>query len=336
MKSPWHLSLLFSWLVAATAAAQSQPIRLWPGAAPDDPPGIPAEVAETSPADPATRTRPVTRITNVTVPTITVYSPDPVHDTGAAVVVCPGGAYHHLAIDKEGTEICQWLNAIGVTGVLLKYRVPQREGFPRWRLPLQDAQRAFGILRRRAKEFGIDPHRIGIIGFSAGANLAAVLSNNHEQRIYPRVDEADDQSCRPDFAMVIYPGWLSDAGRGSRGVAPELPVSADRTPPTFLVQAEDDHANVENSLNYYFALQANHVPAEMHLYPRGGHGYGLRQHGDRVSTWPDRAAAWLQDTGILAPAGSSANGYLGSRCSVPTANSSPRNTKPATWCSQRG
>jgi acetyl esterase/lipase len=298
----WSQVLLLALLVPSLRAAQAEPIRLWPGAAPDDPPGIPAETAETSPADPATRIRPVTRVTNVTVPTITIYTPDPVVDTGAAVVVCPGGAYRHLAIDKEGTEICQWLNSLGVTGVLLKYRVPQREGFPRWRLPLQDAQRAIGILRQRAGEFGIDPGRIGIIGFSAGANLAAVLSNNHEQRIHPRVDEADDQSCRPDFALIIYPGWLSDGGRGARGVPPELPVAAGRTPPTFIVQSEDDHANVENALNYYFALQTAGVPAEMHLYPTGGHGYGARQQGHRVNSWPARAAEWMEDAGILAPA----------------------------------
>lgn len=306
MKSVAYPVVFLVSLASLAAAAEPQSIRLWPGSAPDDPPGIPAESAETSPADPATRTRPVTRVTNVTVPTITVFSPDPAIDTGAAIVVCPGGAYHHLAIDKEGTEICHWLNAIGVTGVLLKYRVPQREGFPRWRLPLQDAQRALGLLRERSAGFGIDPHRVGIIGFSAGANLAAVLSNNWEQRLYPRVDAADDQSCRPDLAMIVYPGWLSSGGRGSRGIAPELPVAAGRTPPTFLIQAEDDHANVENSLNYYFALQENHVPAEMHLYPRGGHGYGLRRHGLRVSSWTDRAADWLQDTGFLAPVAAAA------------------------------
>jgi acetyl esterase/lipase len=283
----------------AAVASQSEPIRLWPGVAPDEPEGIPAEVSTTSPADAATRTLPVTRVTNVTVPTVTIYSPDPAIDTGAAVVVCPGGAYRHLAIDKEGSEICAWLNSIGVTGVLLKYRVPQREGFPRYHQPLQDAQRAMGILRTRAGEFGIDPARIGIIGFSAGANLAAVLSNNHEARIYPRVDDADDRSCRPDFAMVIYPGWLNSGGRGSRGVAQELPVSVERTPPTFLVQTEDDNANVENALNYYFALQAVGVSAEMHLYATGGHGYGARDQGNRVNRWPDRAAEWLGDAGFL-------------------------------------
>jgi len=290
-------------LPAGPAAAEPrEPIRLWPGVAPDDPPGIPPEIAETSAADPATRTRPVTRVTNVTVPTITVYPPDPVLDTGAAVVVAPGGAYHHLAIDKEGTEICRWLNSLGVTGVLLAYRVPEREGFPRYHLPLQDAQRAFGILRQRAPELGIDPDRIGIIGFSAGANLAAVLSNNHEERLYPRIDEADDRSCRPDFALLLYPGWLRSGDRSTHGVAPELRVARERTPPTFLVQTEDDHANVENALEYYLALRIAGVPAEMHLYARGGHGYGLRPHGQPVDTWPERAAEWLRSEGILAPA----------------------------------
>jgi acetyl esterase/lipase len=288
---------LLSCFVVTGALAQSEPIRLWPGVAPEDPAGIPAEVAETSPADPAARILPVTRITNVTVPTITIYSPDPALDTGAAVIVCPGGGYARLAMDKEGTEICAWLNSIGVTGVLLKYRVPEREGFPRHYLPTQDSQRAMGILRRRAGEFGIDPHRIGIIGFSAGAHMAAVLSNNHDKRFYDRIDEADDQNCRPDFAMVIYPGYLR---AGEHGVAEELAVEKDKTPPTFIVQTQDDYANVENSVNYYSALQANDVPTEMHLYATGGHGYGLREMGNRVNTWPDRAAEWLQDMGFLA------------------------------------
>lgn len=290
--------LLLLCAVASAAVAASAPIRLFPGAAPDDPTGIPAEVAETSAADPATRTRAVTRITNVTVPTITVYSPDPVLDTGAAVIVCPGGGYARLAMDKEGSEICAWLNSIGVTGVVLKYRVPEREGFQRHELPLQDAQRAMGILRSRAEQFGIDPERIGIMGFSAGAHLAAVLSNNFAERTYPRIDAADDLSCRPAFAMVIYPGYLR---AGDHGISPEVAPTANETCPTFIVQTEDDYADVRNSLAYYFALQANDVPAEMHLYPVGGHGYGMRQQGNRVASWPARATEWLTDIGVLGP-----------------------------------
>ena len=292
--------LLSLFVIAGSFAfAGSEPIRLWPGAAPDDPSNIPAEIAETSPADPANRTRPVTRVTNVTVPTITVYSPDPVLDTGATVIVCPGGGYARLAMDKEGSEICAWLNSIGVTGVVLKYRVPEREGFQRHELPLQDAQRAMGILRRRAVEFGIDPDRIGIMGFSAGAHLAAVLSNNHDERAYPHVDAADDFSCQPAFAMVIYPGYLRS---GEYGVSAELSVAKDKTPPTFIVQTQDDFANVENSINYFMALHAQDIPTELHIYPTGGHGYGRRQKGHRVSTWTERAADWLQDAGFLEPA----------------------------------
>ena len=240
----------------------------------------------------------MTRITNVTVPTMTVYSPDPVLDTGAAVIVCPGGGYARLAMDKEGSEICAWLNSLGITGVVLKYRVPEREGFQRHELPLQDAQRAMGLLRSRAAEFGIDPDRIGIMGFSAGAHLAAVLSNNFNARTYPPVDATGALSCRPAFAMVIYPGYLR---RGDHDVAPENTPTTGETCPTLIVQTEDDSADVRNALAYYFALQAADVPAEMHLYPVGGHGYGLRRMGNRVASWPDRAAEWLADGGFLAP-----------------------------------
>lgn len=289
--------LLF--VTSLLTAAPQAPVRLWPGAAPDDPAGWPAETAATSAADPATRTRAVTRVTNVTVPTLQVFSPDPVTDTGAAALVCPGGGYHHLAIDKEGTEICAWLNSLGVTGILLKYRVPEREGFQRHELPLQDAQRAMGLVRAQATELGIDPARLGVIGFSAGAHLGAVLSNHDDTRTYARIDDADDLSSRPAFALVIYPGYLR---AGEHGVAPELTVAAGKTPPTFIVQTQDDHAHIENALAYFGALQAAGVPAEMHLYATGGHGYGLRQKGQRVSSWPDRAAEWLDDIGMLEPA----------------------------------
>ncbi len=293
------LPLLLLTASLATAAPHD-PIRLWPGTAPDDPAGLPAEIAETSAADPASRIRAVTRVSNVTVPTLQVFSPSPELDTGAAALVCPGGGYARLAIDKEGVEICEWLNSIGVTGILLKYRVPERDGFQRHELPLQDAQRAMGLVRQRATELGIDPDRIGIIGFSAGAHLGAVLSNNYAERSYPRVDAADDLPCRPAFAMVIYPGYLR---AGDHGVAPELSIAADKTPPTFIVQTQDDHAHVENAINYFMALQAAGVSAEMHIYPTGGHGYGLRRIEHRVSDWPARASEWLADRGFIPPAG---------------------------------
>jgi acetyl esterase/lipase len=239
----------------------------------------------------------VIRIGNVTDPRITLYPAAPDKNTGAAAVVFPGGGYRILALDLEGTEICEWLNSIGVNAILLKYRVPEAEGIPRYQAPLQDAQRAIGLVRLHAKEWNLDPQRIGVLGFSAGGNLAAVLSNNYEKRGYELVDAADNESCRPDFAILIYPAYLT-AQPGGEELASELHVSA-KTPPTFLVQAEDDPVHVENSLFYYLALKRAKVPAEMHLYSKGGHGYGLRRSELNVTTWPARAEEWLRLLGTL-------------------------------------
>jgi acetyl esterase/lipase len=197
-----------------------------------------------------------------------------------------------LAYNKERTEVAEWLNSIGVAGIVLKYRVPARKGRERHEAPLQDAQRALGMVRQRASEWMINPDRIGILGFSAGGHVAATLSNQYEKRSYPRVDEADDLSCRPSFALLIYPAYLVDR-KGENTLAPELNVTP-RTPPTFLVQTEDDGVRVECSLFYYLALKNAKVPAEMHLYPAGGHGYGLRPSAHTVSTWPQRAEEWLR------------------------------------------
>ena len=236
------------------------------------------------------------RITNVTQPTLTVFRPPADKDTGTAVVICPGGGYNILAFNKEGTDVAEWLNSIGVTGVVLKYRVPARKGLERYAAPLQDAQRALGLVRHRAREWGIDPDRIGVLGFSAGGHLSAALSNNYDKRTYEPVDEADQVSCRPDFAVLVYPAYL--VSKQNNDLAPELKVTA-HTPRTFLVQTEDDGVRVECSLFYYLALKNAKVPAEMHLYPTGGHGYGLRPSAKPVSTWPQRAEQWLQSCGLL-------------------------------------
>src|SRR5882724_9716969 len=204
-------------------------------------------------------------------------------------------------MDLEGTEVCEWLNSIGVTGVLLKYRVPRRENLPPHVLPLQDAQRALGLVRSQPKELGIDPRRIGVLGFSAGGHLAAMLSNHHDARSYPLVDEADKVSCRPDFAVLIYPGSLTQKDRPTE-VSPELQIKSGVTPPTFLAMAEDDPVGVQHPLFYYYALKQANIPAELHLYPRGGHGYGLRRTKDTVTTWPDRVADWMKASGWLTPA----------------------------------
>ncbi len=238
------------------------------------------------------------RLGNVSTPTLTVYKPAPEKDTGAAVLICPGGGYNILAYDLEGSEVCEWLNSIGVTGVLLKYRVPRRPGLPQHAAPLQDAQRAMGLVRQQAKELGIDPNRLGVLGFSAGGHLAAALSNNHTERTYPVVDDADKLSCKPDFAVLVYPAYLTQKDKGDI-LTPEMAVSATNTPPTFLVMAQDDGVRVENVLFYSLALKNAKVPAEAHIYPTGGHGYGLRRTDNPVTWWPDRAADWMKASGFL-------------------------------------
>ncbi len=272
-------------------------VRLWPGAAPGDEGTLGEEADTTKPSDNLIAGRPVVRIGNVSVPTITVYRAPADRNTGAAVLVCPGGYYQILAMDLEGTEVCRWLNSIGVTGVLLKYRVPRRPGQPRYAAPLQDAERAMGLVRSSAKEWSIDPQRIGVLGFSAGGHLCAALDAAPAGRSYPRVDDADDASCRPDFQLLIYPGLLVKES-GSYEMGPEVAVTP-KTPPTFLVMAQDDPVHVENVLAYAMALQQAKVPMELHVYPTGGHGYGLRLARDFVTTWPLRAADWLRSRGLL-------------------------------------
>lgn len=272
-------------------------IQIWPHGAPGASGATGPEKDMTKTTDGLVAGKPVIRLGNITDPTITVYRPSKDKDTGAAVVVFPGGGYSILAINLEGTEVCDWLNSIGVTGVLLKYRVPEPKGLPRYAEPLEDAQRAVGLVRSHAKEWGLDPARIGVLGFSAGGHLAAAISNNFEKRTYAPVDGADTVSCRPDFAVLIYPAYLTVSDEG-RELSPELHVTAG-TPPTFLVQTEDDPVHVENSLVYFRALKNAKVPAEMHLYSAGGHGYGLRRTSKTVTTWPLRADEWLRSQGVL-------------------------------------
>jgi acetyl esterase/lipase len=285
-------------VVASSVVAAPKTIALWPGSAPGDTVTLPPEADQTKPADKLIAGRPIIKLGNVSTPTIAIYSPDPAKNTGAAVLVCPGGGYSILALDLEGTEVCEWLNSIGVTGVLLKYRVPKRAGTEKHGPPLQDAQRALGLVRSRAGELGVDPRRIGVLGFSAGGHLAAVLSNQHAMRTYPAIDAAYAVSCRPDFTVLIYPAYLTVKEQHD-AVAPELPVSATNTPPTFIAMTEDDTVRVETGLFYYLALKNAKVPAEMHLYPRGGHGYGLRRTENDVTAWPDRAAVWMKTSGFL-------------------------------------
>ena len=271
-------------------------MSLWPKGAPGEKGDIGVERDMTKPSDGLSGGKQVVRIGNVSTPTLTVYQPPRDKDTGAAVVVCPGGGYNILAMDLEGTEVCQWLNSAGVTAVLLKYRVPARKGLERYTAPLQDAQRTLSLARYHAAEWQIDPKRIGIMGFSAGGHLSAAASTRFEKRAYEPVDEADQASCRPDFVMLIYPAYL--IRKEGPDLAPELTVTSN-TPPTFLVQTEDDPVRVENSLFYYLALKQAKVPAEMHLFADGGHGYGLRESDKAVLSWPKRAEEWMRGLGVL-------------------------------------
>jgi len=229
---------------------------------------------------------------------MTVYSPTR-KNTGVATAVFPGGGYNCLAIDLEGTEICDWLTSRGITAVLLKYRVPLKKVGPYWEAPpaLQDAQRTLGLVRFHAAEWHIDRHKIGVIGFSAGGHLVASVSTHFDKRSYPAVDAADKESCRPDFAIALYPGhlWRDDNGFE---LNPNVPVTSN-TPPTFLVQAENDPVDdVNNSLVYFMALKNAGVPAEMHLYAQGGHAYGLRRTKFPVTGWPQLAQKWLETIGM--------------------------------------
>lgn len=268
-------------------------IPIWPGAAPDLQPV------------PGPETLAKGAITNVTVPTMTVYEPKGTN-TGAAVVVIPGGGFQILAIDLEGTEVCDWLTSRGITCVLLKYRVPSvpyvwqcdcRPHNLTTSVPsLEDTQRTLRLVRSRAAEWHIDPHKIGVLGFSAGGYLVAEASTRFKKNLYAPVDAIDKESSRPDFAVAIYPGHLAtDNDTLNKNVA--VPHDA---PPTFLLQAEDDYVDgVNQSLVYYTALKNADVPVEMHLYAHGGHAFGLRKTPLPISDWPHLVDVWMRTIGMV-------------------------------------
>lgn len=269
--------------------------------------------------------KPWVKVSNVSQPTITVYSPKQ-KNTGTAVVVFPGGGYEILAMDLEGTEVCDWLTSKGMTCVLLKYRVPGEQyystlysksgPYPESPIALEDAQRAMGLVRLNAAKWHVDPHKIGVLGFSSGGHLVTAISTHYQQRLYKPVDNADKQSCRPDFAVAIYPGhltladvvWDKNFGKNYKSIPtakvtsyklnPDVSVNS-QTPPTFLLQAENDNEdNVDDSLVYYIALKNAKVPAEMHLYAEGGHAFGLRPTNLPITHWPQLVEHWLDTIGI--------------------------------------
>jgi acetyl esterase/lipase len=299
----------FGGLSAQTPAWQPSPghtqVPIWPGAVPDAQPVAGPENDTTMATEPLVAGRPWVQVGHVSRPTMTVYAPKE-KNTGAAVVVFPGGGYQILAIDLEGTEVCDWLTAKGITCVLLKYRVPgaglhPKSGpYPNSPMALEDAQRTVGLVRFHAAERHIDPHKIGVLGFSAGGHMVAALSTHFGHRLYPAVDVADKESCRPDFAVAIYPGHLSLADNSFR-LNPDIDMHITRqTPPTFLLQNEDDRVDrVEDSLSYYAALKKAGVPVEMHLYAQGGHAFGLRRTKLPVTGWPQLVETWLGTMGMI-------------------------------------
>jgi acetyl esterase/lipase len=280
-------------------------VDIWPGEAPEESGTIGAEKTRMSPKLDRKQvevTEPTRLITDVTKPTLTIHRPGKDKDTGTAIVICPGGGYWDLYWQLEGEEVAGWLNSIGVTGIILKYRVPRRPDEPKGepaRRPLQDAQRAISLVRSKAKEWGIDPQRIGIVGFSAGGQLAIATATSFEKRTYAPHDEVDNVSCRPDFAIAAYPGYLKVKDKDE--LAPGLHIPSE-TPAVFLAHGGDDIISPpENSVLMYLALRRAGIPAELHIYARATHDFGVRASNQPCSTWTEACANWLRHQGLLKP-----------------------------------
>src|SRR5438874_3579237 len=278
--------LCVAWPIAGAdekKAATEKPevVELWPGKPPDETGKIGAEYVRMSPKldkKKAEVTESTRMITNVTKPTISIYRPAKDKDTGTAMLICPGGGYWNLYWELEGEEVAAWLNSQGITGIILKYRVPRRpddiKGEPA-RRPLQDAQRAVSLVRARAKEWGIDPARIGMVGFSAGGHLAIATATNFEKRTYEPTDDIDKVSCRPDFAIAAYSGYLK--AKDKDGLAPGLHIPA-KTPPIFLVHGGADIiSDPNNSVLMYLALKRASIPTELHIYAGAAHDFAVRK-----------------------------------------------------------
>jgi acetyl esterase/lipase len=289
-RSSLIVALVF--VVALSARAAEPPThKLWPGKAP----GETKEYGQEKIDEPKNPNE-VKRVSNVSEPTIAIYSPPKDKNTGAAVVVAPGGGYSILAIEHEGTAVCEWLNTLGVTGVLLKYRVPKRPGQTPDNLAMvQDAQRTITLVRSMSADLGIDPKRVGMLGFSAGGHLTACTALT-KKRLYEEVDKADEEfGHEPNFAILVYPAYLTDK---EGKLKPEFEVKKD-SPPMFFAHSSNDPVTSEGSVALYLALTRNKVPAELHLYATGGHGYGIKKSAEPYATWPDRAGDWMKARGLL-------------------------------------
>lgn len=288
---PHRFVSLFLFAAATLFAAEpALTLNVWPALPPGDKPNLGEEKHEAG-----DMIRGV-----VTTPTLAVYRPAKDKDTGAAVLIAPGGGFYQLSMGHEGADVATWLNSIGVTGIVLKYRIPTREGMARSLPASQDAQRAMSIIRANAAAWGIDPKRIGLCGFSAGGQVAANLITGFETRMYDAIDAIDQQPMRPDFSIIIYPGGILQRGSEPPALNAEIRVTKE-TPPTFLAISHDDRGGSEQAVYLYLALKKAGVPAELHVWGEGGHGYGIRPGTTPHTTWPARAADWMAVRGLLKP-----------------------------------
>jgi acetyl esterase/lipase len=304
-RSRVSISLLV-WLclaLSAPGAAKPMVVEIWPSRVPEETDDIGPEKVRLSPKLTKREvevTTPTKMVTNVTKPTLTIYRPAKNKDTGAAVLICPGGGYWNLYWELEGEEVADWLNSQGLTGIILKYRVPRRPDEPKdepARRPLQDAQRAVRLVRSKAKEWKIDPNRIGIVGFSAGGHLAIASATGFEKRTYEPIDDDDKISCRPDFAIAVYPGYLK--AKDKEDIAPGLRIPAG-TPPIFLAHGGADIISPpEHSVFMYLALKRAKIPAELHIYAGAAHDFAVRKVDHPCSTWTKCCIDWLRNQGFL-------------------------------------
>jgi acetyl esterase/lipase len=276
-----------------SSGAERPEIPIWPaGGVPDEPEGIESKKRPTT-----TDGTGKMRIAYVDTPSLTVYKAAAETANGAAVVICPGGGYNILAWTHEGTEIAEWLNSVGVTAFILKYRVPRRSAATPHSLPLQDAQRAMRLVRQGAAGWGVDPTRVGMLGFSAGGNLTVMAGTHFDASSYEKIDAADELSTRPDFLIPIYPAYLGDKADKDK-LSPLVKVTKE-TPPSFVAIAHDDADRAYYAALFYAALKKNGVVGELHIYSKGGHGYGMRESPDPVRSWPARCAEWMGTMGFL-------------------------------------
>lgn len=295
------MCVLTIFLITRSVWAAEKPtvLDVWPGKPPGETTDIGEERDTSGPTSNKVAGQPVIRLGNVSKPTLTIHRPAKDVDTGVSMVICPGGGYNILAWDLEGEEVATWLNTLGVTGIVLKYRVPRRPGQDKDKppiSPLQDAQRALSLVRSKAKEWNLNPEKIGLLGFSAGGHLAASASTNYDKRAYEAIDDVDKVSCRPDFTVLIYPAYLVTKEKDA--LLPDIRVT-DKTPPTFLVHAGNDGVPAENSVEMYRALKKAGVKAELHVFVSGGHGYGLRVTAEPVTGWPKLCEGWLKNQKLL-------------------------------------